>query len=102
MALPALPSVHHPCVALVRDRQSFREAVDGSRAQYEVYMVRHEAPCQHFDIGIAATFRDEIDVACVVGDLEERLLTPVTTLGDVVGYAWNDDASCAWHPQLVS
>ena len=48
-------------------------------------VIGHQAPCENLHIGMSAALRDQLHIAPVVGIAEERLQTPVATLGDMVG-----------------
>lgn len=65
-----------------------------------MHMVRHQAPRDHADARPLAALLHQIDVADIIGLLEERLLPPVATLCDVVGDSGNDNAGGARHADV--
>lgn len=99
VALPAVSTIDDPRISLVRFGQSRTETTLIGRQEDQVDVVRHQAPRQHIDSGSAAAFPYQLDISRVVRRLEERLLTPVATLGDMVGYSWDNGAGCAGHEQ---
>src|SRR5271157_5978122 len=50
-------------------------------------MIGHQAICPDRDLLCAAELRDELEVVLVVFLTEERLLSAVSPLGDMVGHA---------------
>ena len=63
------------------------QALGGLRDNDQVNMIGHQAICPDRDLLCAAESRDELEVVLVVFLTEERLLSAVSTLGDMVGHA---------------
>ncbi len=67
-----------------------------------MHVIRHKAPREHIYPSFTAAFGDQLDVTCIIRLTEERLLTPVATLRDVVGNSRDYDSSGAWHQRWVA
>ena len=63
------------------------QALGGLRDNDQVNMIGHQAICPVRDLLCAAESRDELEVVLVVFLTEERLLSAVSPLGDMVGHA---------------
>ena len=50
-------------------------------------MVRHQAPCPDINLAFPAPFGHQVEIRKIVFITEERLLTTVTTLRDVMRVA---------------
>ena len=101
VALPAVALVHEPRVALVSDGKGRSQALGRTGYEDQMYVIGHQAPCDHLDAGCCAAFSNQFDVAGIVARVEKRRLAPVATLGDVVGNSWNNGSSAARHGRDV-
>ncbi len=63
------------------------QALGGLRDNDQVNMIGHQAICPDRDLFCAAESRDELEVVLVIFLTEERLLSAVSPLGDMVGHA---------------
>ena|SRR5271157_5333938 len=63
------------------------QALGGLRDNDQVNMIGHQAICPDRDLLCAAESRDELEVVLVIFLTEERLLSAVSPLGDIVGHA---------------
>jgi len=63
------------------------QALGGLRDNDQVNMIGHQAICPDRDLLCAAELRHELEVVLVVFLTEERLLSAVSPLGDMVGHA---------------
>ena len=63
------------------------QALGGLRDNDQVNMIGHQAICPDRDLLCAAESRDELEVVLVIFLTEERLLSAVSPLGDMVGHA---------------
>lgn len=63
----------------------------------EVDVIGHEAEGEEADAGVWEVGGEEVEVDAAVGLGEEDVLVVGAALGDVVGAAWEDDASISWH-----
>jgi hypothetical protein len=56
-------------------------------------VVGHQAICPHLCPRLSGGFLDQAEIKPKIVVAKEHRLAPVSALGDVVGNAWNDDAS---------
>ena len=63
------------------------QALGGLRDNDQVNMIGHQAICSDRDLLCAAELRHELEVVLVIFLTEERLLSAVSPLGDMVGHA---------------
>jgi hypothetical protein len=63
------------------------KALGGLRNNDQGNMIGHQAICPDRDLLCAAELRHELEVVLVVFLTEERLLSAVSPLGDMVGHA---------------
>ncbi len=84
---PALPEVDPPRVPAMCLADGATQALGGLRDNDQVNMVGHQAICPDRDLLCAAESRDELEVVLVIFLTEERLLSAVSPLGDMVGDA---------------
>jgi hypothetical protein len=78
------------------------EAIGRSRNHDEVDVVRHEAVGPDLDLAAVAPFCSESDVEAVIVRAEERPLSTVTALRDVVRQGGDDYAGQASHGERVA
>lgn len=67
-----------------------------------MHMIGHQTPGQHLHVCSLAALLDQFHVPGIVPGVEECLLPPIATLGDVVGNSGNDMASDSGHRQTVA
>ncbi len=84
---PALPEVDRPRVPPMCLADGATQALDGLRDNDQVNMIGHQAICPDRDLLCAAESRDELEAVLVIFFTEERLLSAVSPLGDMVGHA---------------
>ena len=84
-------------IAAMGPRQRAAQPVRIGRHQNEVYVVRHQAPGPHLDLGSVAIFGEQVAIQCIVGIAEEGARAAIATLGDMVRVAGNDDTGEAGH-----
>ena len=84
---PALPEVDPPRVPPTCLADGAMQAFGGLRDDDQVNMVGHQAICPDRDLLCAAESRDELEVVLEIFFTEERLLSAVSPLGDMVGHA---------------
>ena len=84
---PALPEVDPPRVPPMCLADGATQALGGLRDNDQVNMIGHQAICPDRDLLCAAELRHELEVVLVVFLTEERLLSAVSPLGDMVGHA---------------
>ena len=87
-------------VPAVRFAERQRQTIRGIGHQDEMDVVGHQAIRPHRDAGLAATLGQQIAVKRIVAILEENLLPPVATLGDMMRQTGHDDAGEAGHQHL--
>ena len=63
------------------------QALGGLRDNDQVNMIGHQVICPDRDLLCAAESRHELEVVLVIFLTEERLLSAVSPLGDMVGHA---------------
>ncbi len=73
------------------------QALGGLRDNDQVNMIGHQAICPDRDPLCAAELRDELEIVMVVFLTEERLLSVVSPLGDMVGHARSYDTCQSSH-----
>jgi len=84
---PALPEVDSSRVPPMCRADGATQALGGLRDNDHVNMIGYQAICPHRDLLCAAELRHELDVVLVVFLTEERLLSGVSPLGDMVRHA---------------
>ena len=84
---PALPEVDPPRVPAMCLADGATQALGGLRDNDQVNMIGHQAICPDRDLLRAAELRHELEIVLVVFLTEERLLSAVSPLGDMVGHA---------------
>ena len=84
---PVLPEVDPPRVPPMCLADGATQALGGLRDNDQVSMIGHQAICPDRDLFCAAESRDELEVVLVIFLTEERLLSAVSPLGDMVGHA---------------
>ena len=80
------PEVDPPRVPAMCLADGATQALGGVRDNDQVNMVGHQAICPDRDLLCAAESRHELEVVLVVFLTEERLLSAVSPLGDMVGH----------------
>jgi hypothetical protein len=81
------PEVDPPRVPAMCLADGATQALGGVRDNDQVNMVGHQAICPDRDLLCAAESRDELEVVLEIFFTEERLLSAVSPLGDMVGHA---------------
>ncbi len=85
--LPALPEVDRPRVPPMCLADGATQALGGLLENDQVNLIGHQAICPDRDLLCTAELRHELEVVLVIFLTEERLLSAVSPLGDMVGYA---------------
>ena len=85
--LEALVELSPPIRRVGSRRRWGPQALGGLRDNDQVNMIGHQAICPDRDLLCAAESRDELEVVLEIFLTEERLLSAVFPLGDMVGHA---------------
>ena len=80
-----------------RTRAGAAQPVGIGRHQDEMHVVRHQAPCPHFDLSGAAILDEQVAIKRIIGVAEESPRAAVATLGDMVRVTGDDDTGEAGH-----
>ena len=74
-----------------------RQRVGSARDDDQMNMIRHETIAQQREVMEVRITSKQIEIHCPVGIAGENELPGISTLGNVMGYVDNDDASQASH-----
>ena len=83
-------------------RQRAAQSVRIGWHQDEMYVVRHQAPGPHLDLGVATIFGEQVAIQHVIAVAEEGPRAAIATLGDMVRITGDDDAGETGHAASCS
>jgi hypothetical protein len=102
MPLPASRTVDALRIAHVHRLQHALQAVIGGRHCHQVDVIDHQAIRKNFDLELAAVLVKPGEIRHAIIFAEERILSTIAALGDVVGNATEDWAGLSWQSARIA